>query len=60
MILGKNMTTLGKSGAIFSKVGKVYHLNWDFSDNWECFRSFGNFFSQLGKKLVPETGPSFV
>ena len=34
MILGKNMTTLGKSGAIFSKVGKVYHLNWDFSDNW--------------------------
>ena len=39
MILGKNMTTLGKSGAIFSKVGKVYHLNWDFSDNWECFRS---------------------
>ena len=54
------MTILGKSSAIFSKVGKDYLLNWDFSDNWECFRSIGIFFSQMGKNLVPETGPSFV
>ena len=31
-----------------------------FSSNWEFFRSIGNFFSRLGKILVPETGPSFV
>ena len=58
--LGKNMTILGKNSAIFSKIGKVYLLNWDFSANWECSRSIGNFFSQLGKNLVPTTGPSFV
>ena len=45
---------------IFSKFGKVYLSNLAFSANWECFRSIGNFFSQLGKNLVPETGPSFV
>ena len=28
--------------------------------NWEFFRSIGKFFSQLGRNLVPETGPSFV
>ena len=62
VILGKkNMTILGKNSAIFSKIGKVYLLNWDFSANWECSRSIGNFFSpELGKNLVPETGPSFV
>ena len=60
VILGKNMTIWGKNSAIFSKIGKVYLLNWDFSANWECSRSIGNFFNQLGKKLVPETGPSFV
>ena len=60
MILGKNTTILGKNSAIFSKTGKVYLLNLDLSANWECSRSIGNFFSQLGKKLVPETGPSFV
>ena len=60
MILGKNTTILGKNSAIFIKIGKVYLLNSDFSANWECSTSIGIFFSQLGKKLVPETGPSFV
>ena len=60
VILGKNMTILGKNSAFFSKIGKVNLLNWDFSGNWECSRSIGNFFSQLGKNLVPETRPSFV
>ena len=60
MILGKDMTILGKNSAIFSKIEKVYPLNWDFSANCECSRSIGNFFSQLGKNLVPKTGPSFV
>ena len=60
VILGKNMTILGKNSAFFNKIGKVYLLNWDFSANWECSTSIGNFFSQLGKNLVPETGPSFV
>ena len=60
MILGKNTTILGKKVQFLAKLGKVNLLNWDFSANWECSRSFGNFFSQLGKKLVPETGPSFV
>ena len=54
------MTILGKNSAIFSKIGKAYFLNLDFSANWECSRSIGNFFSQMGKNLVPETGPSFV
>ena len=60
VILGKNMTIFGKNSAFFNKIGKVYLLNWDFSANWECSTSIGNFFSQLGKNLVPETGPSFV
>ena len=60
VILGKSMTILGKNSAIFNKIGKVYLLNWDFSANLECSKSIGNFFSQLGKNLVPETGPSFV
>ena len=60
VILGKYKTILGKNSAIFSKIGKVNLLNWDFSANWECYRSIGNFFSQLGKKLVPGTGSSFV
>ena len=60
MILGKHTTILGKNCAIFSKIGKVNLLNWDFSANWDCSRSIWNFFSQLGKNLVPETGPSFV
>ena len=54
------MTILGKNSAIFSKIGKVYLLNWDFSANRECSTSIGNFFSRLGKDLVPKTGPSFV
>ena len=45
------MTIFGKNSAIFSKIGKVNLLNWDFSANWECSRSIGNFFSQLGKKF---------
>ena len=60
VILGKYKTILRKNSAIFSKIGKVNLLIWDFSANWECSRSIGNFFSQLGKNLVPETGPSFV
>ena len=60
MILGKYTTILGKNSAIFSKTGQVNLLDWDFSAIWECSRSIGNFFSQLGKNLVPETGPSFV
>ena len=60
VILGKSMTILGKNDAIFSKIGKVYPLNWDFSANLEWSGSIGNFFSQLGKNLVPKTGPSFV
>ena len=32
---GKKMTILGKNSAIFSKIEKVYLLNWDFSANWE-------------------------
>ena len=51
MILGKNTTILGKNCAIFSKIGKVYLLNWDFSANWECSRSIGNFFQPIGKKF---------
>ena len=49
---GKNTTIMGKNSAFFSKIGKVYLLNWDFSANWEYSRSIGNFFSQLGKNLV--------
>ena len=61
VILGeKNMTILEKNSAIFNKIGKVYLLNSDFSANWECSRSIGNFFTQLVKNLVPKTGPSFV
>ena len=60
MILGKNTTVLRINSANFSKIGKVYLLNWDFSADWECSWSIGNFFSQLRKNLVPETGPSFV
>ena len=61
VILGKKYDNLGeKNSAIFSKIGKVYLLNWDFSASWECSRSIEIFFSQLGKNLVPETGPSFV
>ena len=57
---GKNTTILVKNSAILSNIGKINLLNWDFSANWECSRSIGNFFSQLGKNLVPETGRSFV
>ena len=49
--LGEKYNDFGES-AIFSKIGKIYLLNWDFSANWECSRSIGNFFSQLGKNLV--------
>ena len=60
VILGKIRPFLEKNSAIFSNIGKINLLNWDFFTNWECSRSIGNFFSQLGKLLVPETGPSFV
>ena len=45
---------------ISSQIGKVYLLNRNFSAIWESFRSIGNFFSQLGKSLVPQIRPSFV
>ena len=60
MIWGKKYDYFGKNSAILNNIGKIYLLNWDFSANWECSRSIGNFFSQLGKHLIPETGPSFV
>ena len=47
-----------KNSAVFSQIGKVYFLYLDFSANWECFKLSRNFFSQLGKNLVTETGPS--
>ena len=59
MILGKNSTNLGKNSAIFSQLGK-FTFKLDFSAIWEHLRLIGTFFSQLGKILVPETGPSFV
>ena len=51
MILGKNCVFLGKKIRQFwekilpfySKIGKVNLLDWDFSANWECSRSIGNF-----------------
>ena len=42
---------------LFSQIGKVYLLNLDFSADWKCFNIIGIFFSQYGKKLVPETRP---
>ena len=60
VILGKNMTDLRINSANFSKIVKVYLLNWNFSADCECSWSIGNFFSKMGKNLVPETGPSFV
>ena len=50
----------GKNSAIFSQIGKVCLLKLDFSANWKCFGLTESFFSQLGKRLVPETRPSFV
>ena len=41
--LKTNTTILGKNSAIFSKIGKVYLLNWDFSANWECSGQLGIF-----------------
>ena len=37
--------------AFFSQIGKVYFLNWDFSTNWERFRSAGMFFQPIGSLL---------
>ena len=65
--IGKKLCDFGKKKrrfwekiVVFNKIGKVNLLDLDFSANRECSRSIGNFFSQLGKNLVPETGPSFV
>ena len=50
-VLRKNSTILGKKRHFFFfQIGKVYLLNLDFSANWECFRSTGNFFHPFGKK----------
>ena len=57
MISGGKMTILGKNNAIFSKIEKVYPLNWDFSANWECSRSIGNSFCQLGKNWYRKPDP---
>ena len=57
---GKNGTILGKKMYNFSQIGKAYLLNLDFSANWVCFSLIGNFYRQLGKKLVQKTRPSFV
>ena len=46
------MTILEKNSAIFSKIGKVYLLNWDFSANWE-------FFKPIGKKFGTENRTQF-
>ena len=51
MILGKIRPFWKKNSVILSNIGKINHLNWDFSANWECSRSIGNFFSQFGKKF---------
>ena len=51
---------IAQFSAIFSQNGKIYLLNLDCSTNWECFRLIENFFIQLGKYFVPETGTSFV
>ena len=64
MKLGKKVW--GKNSTILRKKRLFFFSNWenlpflDFSANWECFRSTGNFFIQLGKNLVPETGPRFI
>ena len=61
VISGKNSMIffggVGGGSTIFSQIGKVHHLNLDFSAYWECFRLIGNFFSHLRKNWVPETGP---
>ena len=48
---GKKIHNLGENSVIFCEIGKVYLLNLDFSTNWECFRSIGNFFQPIGKKF---------
>ena len=51
MILGKIRQFWEKNSAIFSNIGKIYLLKRDFSANWECSRSIGNFFQPIGKKF---------
>ena len=53
----KKYDNFGKNSAFFSKIGKFYHLIWDFSANWECSKSIGNFFSQLGKNWNRKPDP---
>ena len=36
---------------IFSQIGKVYLLNWDFSANWEMFQVSWEFFQPIGKNF---------
>ena len=64
MILGKSMTILGKNSAIFSKIGKVYLLNWDFSANllnWEFFQPIGKKFGTRNlTTFCKEKKPSFI
>ena len=44
MKLGKKLCDFGKTyDNLGNKIGKVYLLNWDFSANWECSGSIGNF-----------------
>ena len=47
----------------FWRVRPVIFANWKsltFDFEFLCYLGIGNFFSQLGKKLVPEIRPSFV
>ena len=45
------MTILGENSAIFTKIGKVYLLNWDFSANFGMFQVNWEFFQPIGKKF---------
>ena len=40
-----------KNNAIFSKIWKVYLLNWDFSANLGMFQVNWEFFQPIGKKF---------
>ena len=53
------MMIMGKNSAIFSKIGKVYLFNWDFSvnNNWECSRSIGNFSANWEKNWNRKLDP---
>ena len=57
VIFGKYTTILEKNSAIFSKIGKVNLLNLDFSANWECSKSIGNFSANWEKIWYQKPDP---